>query len=245
MNWLKIKYPAGAGGKIVMYCLSTSDKVVDLVKDEDPVEFVEKYFPNKKGILPIEDLGYPYDITWFTRQYPFTRGHELDARQVSEIIGKDEILKTAQDNNFLVPFHWTRLDSPTWFKGKIFKIGVTRQSKNWLMNRRSQLFYKQSGNDVVDLRHHPSNPLQGKYSNFKFTDKALAVYRGQSVKDVAEKHFIQDRCMEFTNFDISIEDLLRTDRHDLVIDKMETCLEHSIDRSWTKTALDTWSNIWN
>lgn len=227
-----------------MYCLATSDKVVDLVKDMDPREFVEKYFPNKKGILPIEELGYPYDITWFTRQYPFTRGHDLNAKKVSGIISKDKKLKTAQENDLLLPFHWTRLDSPRWFTGKIFQICVTEKSKNWLKGRRSQLFYKQVGKDVIDLRHHNSNPLKGKYSTTKFTSEPTVFYRDQIVTDVAERHFIQDRCMEFTDVDISIDDILRTSRHDFVMDQMEACLEHHIDRQWSKAALETWAGIW-
>ena len=96
MNWLKIQYPAGAGGKILMYCLSTSKNVVDLGIKNDPVEFTKNNFPNQHGILPIESKGYPYDLSWFSRQYPFTRGHHLSQNEVDQYIEKDSILIEAK-----------------------------------------------------------------------------------------------------------------------------------------------------
>lgn len=242
MEWFFIKYPAGGGGKICMYCLSTSEKVIQLFDKPDPVDFVHKHFPNISNQLPIEKEGYPYNISWFVRQYPFTRGLDLSTDQVDSIVSQDPVLSDADNKIALI--HYCRVENPQWFKGKTFTIAATSQSKDWLYKRRKQLFYTVENNKLIDRRYQPKNVLQEKYKQQKFTDTIKYEFDIAETKNVLDSSFEKERCMDYDTDCITIDQLLDSSQHSQVMDIMEQKLDSAIDRVWTKLALKTWANIW-
>ena len=239
-----VKYPAGSGGMIILHCFSTAKNVVDWHVKIDPIDFVNKNFPLKNGILPIE-LDKPYNLSWFTKQLPFTRGLSLSKEEAYNEAVKEKIVRDAIKNNFYIPFRYTRIDNPTWFNGKSFSISPDNDTKTWLLKRRKMLFYKIENDLVIDLKFHSSNPNKKYHSHTQYNDDPPVFYKGK-LDTIAEKDFYKNKCDQPHTGDcnIKISDVLDLKKHKKIFKEMEDLIQEPLDRNWCEPALKRWTKIW-
>lgn len=243
-KWLMVKYPAGAGGMIILHCFSTAKNVVDWHGKIDPIEFVNKNFPLQNGILPIES-NKPYKLSWFTKQLPFTRGLGLTKEEAYNQAIKEKIICDAIKNNFYIPFRYTRIDNPIWFNGKSFSISSDNDTKNWLLKRRKMLFYKIKNDLIIDLRFHQSNPNKKYHSHMKYDDDPKIFFKGD-LDTIAQEDFYNNNCDQPHTGDhtIKISDMLDLKKHKEIFQDMENLVQEPLDRNWCVPALKRWTEIW-
>ncbi len=245
-KWLMVKYPAGAGGIIILHCFSTAQNVVDWHGKTDPIEFINKNFQLQSGMLPIE-LEKPYSLSWFTRQLPFTRGLNLSKEEVNIEAAKEKIVNEAMCNGLHIPFWYTRTVNPSWFDGLSFGISADDSSKNWLIKRRKMLFYKIENENIIDLRFHHSDPSRKKfYLNFDFKDDPISIYKDKILDELVKEDFYKDKCDQphIGDININLSDLLDQKKHKLIFEHMEKLIDAPLDRHWCEPALKRWTKIW-
>jgi len=245
IRWLMVKYPAGAGGMIILHCLSTSKNVANWHDKTDPIVFVDKNFALQKGILPVESHR-PYNLTWFTKQLPFERGLNLTKDKAYQEAIKEENICDCIKKNLHIPFRYTRIDNPLWFVGKIFSISIDETTKNWLLKRRKMLFFKIENDLIIDLRFHASNPNRKFHSQLDYKDDPPISLEGKKLDDVVYEDFYKNYCdrPHIGDQNITVSDILNVDHHQLIFDKMENLLQSQLDRNWCVPALKRWAEIW-
>jgi hypothetical protein len=165
-RWIWCQYTPGAGGKMLCSMLQLSTKVHPWYNNirENFEEFIE----SKIKINPVthmkDEPHWPYDLFWYTRQLPFTRGDDLSTQEAERLFKEKN---RAYEDYFLVMNH-CKPYFPDWFTGQAISIINDKNSLNFLKNRRDAIFYKSEG-DTVYLKRFLSDYCghSNIVSNFK------------------------------------------------------------------------------
>ena len=243
-NQLWIQYTPGAGGRFTLVCCTTAENVGNWLPDPlpDPVEYTLKKFCGEDGTLHMKtETQPPYNIPWYTRQYPFTRGDNLTPQEVTENYMQDPTAKQHLLQNKLLANPWNKTYLPDWFNGKLLTIVSDENSHKWLMERRKQVFYRFKNGKAYLLRYMPDvihNPDRLKM----FKDHPQTEYDYTDQDKFVESDY-HDKMEPGKGLNITLTDVLNGDPN-MIWDQIDALLEMPIDRNWCTPALNTWRNRW-
>ena len=146
-KWIWCQYTPGAGGKMLCSMLQLSTKVhpwYDTIK-ENFEEFVESKIKIDSLTHMKYEPHYPYNLFWYTRQLPFTRGDDFTTQQAEQLFKEKN---QNQNYNYFLTMHWTKPYFPKWFTGQAITIVNDKKSLDFLKKRRDAIFYKWDDNTV-------------------------------------------------------------------------------------------------
>jgi len=145
-KWIWVQYTQGAAGRLLCIIIQLSQNVDNWFPDLD--DDFKNFVNNKILIKANEHLKYeitwPYNIDFYTRQLPFTRGDNLTSEQAEKLFKE----KNKNIQKHIVTL-WTKPYIVNWFKGKVVSIINDKKSINFLKNRRDAIFYEWQGNTVL------------------------------------------------------------------------------------------------
>lgn len=144
-KWIWIQYTPGAAGKLLCAVIQLSQNVDSWLPglDNDYKNFVNNRILIKSNSHLKHEIMWPYNIDFYTRKLPFTRGDDLTSDQAEKIFKE----KNKAIKKYIVT-PWTKPYIVDWFKGKIVAIINDKESINFLKNRRDTIFYEWQGNTV-------------------------------------------------------------------------------------------------
>lgn len=243
-NLLFIVYTPGAGGRILNVCASTSSNVANWIVGDlpDPVEYTQQKFcnPNKNQHLRTEPHP-PYQMSWFTRQKPFTRGDDLSIDQACENLLADTTIQKEIHANKLICVPYTKPYLPKWYTSKSIALVNDVASDEWLLQRRREVFYKIENNTVYKIRFlskfiHNSH-LVNKYNDQPQTDFPIQDFEELLVEDLE-----QEKVKAEFDININLSDFLTCDPNQLWDTVLP--LTGEVNRQWCTPALQTWRKFW-
>ena len=151
-DWLWCQYTPGAGGKLLCAMLQLSKKVDawnDLIRSDINL-FIETKIKISHETHMKNEIHFPYDLYWYTRQLPFKRGDDLSNNEAQKLF---DIKNSVYDKK--LNMIWTKPYFPKWFTGQAITIINDNDSLEFLRRRRDRLFYKWEGNKVYFKRYNP------------------------------------------------------------------------------------------
>jgi hypothetical protein len=165
-QWIWCQYTPGAGGKMLCSMLQLSKKVHPWYSNI--LDNFEEFVESKIKIDPVSHMKdephWPYDLSWYTRQLPFTRGDDLSIQEAERLFQEKN---RVYDDQFLT-MHWNKPYFPDWLTGQAISIINDKDGLNFLKNRRDAIFYKWKDNKVYFKRFLPSDIANGNFvKNFK------------------------------------------------------------------------------
>jgi len=238
-----MQYAPGAGGRFLIVCCTTSNKVASWLPADlpDPVEYTQEKFcnPNKNQHMRTETQP-PYSLSWFTRQYPFTRGDDLTHTQAEKLFLEDAIIANEVSHGRLVPTYYGKHYFPKWFTGKLITLVNDDETNAWLLERRKQVFYEYKNNKVRKLRFIPSHVTNTDVLA-KYTDHPETEFDCTDIDKFVEQDYNENMSKQ-SGLNIMLKDYL-TWHPDQIWDTVEPIVG-SIDRDWCTPALKTWRKFW-
>ena len=159
-DWIWCSYTPGAGGKMICSILQLDSKThpwyTELNKDLDK-------FINEKIKIPHyyhmkNEPHWPYNLSWYTRQLPFTRGDEFTTEEAEQLFSKHnnnlikEDMKLLLYKNFIM--HWCKPYLPNWFKGQALQI-VNDKITSFIAKVDQTGFSINEWNFQIDCRDYP------------------------------------------------------------------------------------------
>ena len=189
-RWIWCQYTPGAGGKMLCSMLQLSTKVHPWYNDFR--ENFEEFLESKIKVNPIthmRDESYPpYNISWFTRQLPFTRGDNLSTQEVERLFKENN---RVYKYDHLLTMHWHKPYFPEWFKGQSISIINDKDSLNFLKKRRDAIFYKWRDETVYLKRFLPVHIAHGNFAN-TFKDHPQTEKIFHSKEEFYKEEFYKD-----------------------------------------------------
>ena len=145
-KWIWIQYTPGAAGKLLCAVIQLSQNVDSWLSelDKDYKNFVNKRILIRANDHLKHEITWPYNIDFYARQLPFTRGDDLTSEQAEKIFKEKN---KATEKHIVTP--WTKPYIVNWFKGKVVSIINDKKSIDFLKNRRDIIFYEWQGNTVL------------------------------------------------------------------------------------------------
>ena len=153
-DWIWCQYTPGSGGKTLLTLMQLSKKIHSWYDELDTnfEKFVEERIMIDPEVHMQKEIQPPYDISWYTRQLPFTRGDDLSEEEAGNIFKENN---KQYDQTLVMP--WTKPYLPKWYKGKVIAILNDPASMDFLKKRRDVIFYKWEGNTVFQKRFMPQH----------------------------------------------------------------------------------------
>jgi hypothetical protein len=165
-QWIWCQYSPGAGGRMLCSMLQLSTKVHPWYNNirENFEEFIESKIKVNHVTHMKDEPHWPYDLFWYTRQLPFTRGDKLSIQEAERLFKEKN---RAYEEEFLT-MGWAKPYFPDWFMGRAISIINDKDSLGFLKKRRDVIFYKWKDNTVYFKRFLPSDiPNSNIVSKFK------------------------------------------------------------------------------
>tara|TARA_B100001093_G_scaffold373621_1_gene358598 strand:- start:5134 stop:5889 length:756 start_codon:yes stop_codon:yes gene_type:complete len=243
-NLFFVQFTPGAGGRFILVCCTTADNVGSWMPDPlpDPIEYTKSKFCVEQSILHMKtETQTPYDLFWFTRQYPFSRGDNLTQDEVTTHLMKDQRAVTDLNNDKLLASIWNKTYLPNWFEGKLLSIVSDDDSHAWLMQRRKEVFYKFENGKAYLMRYMPEGIHNGHMVK-QFSDQPQTIFDYTNEDDFVEWDY-HDKVSPGTGKNINLSDILYKDP-DFIWDKIDNLLGSPINREWCTPALITWRQRW-
>lgn len=187
-DWIWCQYSPGAGGKIICALLQLSNKVHPWHSD---IHDNFQNFIRSKILISHEnhlrnEMQAPYQLSWFTRQLPFTRGDNLDPDEIDAIW-----METNKKYEQLLTMHWCKPYFPNWFQGRAVRIVNDSRSMDFLRKRRDPIFYEWKERTVYFKRFIP----EWIYNNHlikKFNDDPEFHMEYENKSDFYKEHFYEN-----------------------------------------------------
>lgn len=133
---------------------------------------------------------FPYDLSYFTRQLPMTRGDDLtkqESRQKFYELNPDQTF----DPDKYIMLQWHKPYLPNWFDGKVITLVNDSASIDWLKKRRDKCFYEWNGDEVTHKRFHPDY-IPGKKLAEKYFDTTNVYETYANKQEFYKKYFYED-----------------------------------------------------
>jgi len=242
-NLLFIQYAPGAGGRFLIVCCSTSDKVASWLPSilPDPIQFTRESFcnPIKQDHMKTETPA-PYKLDWYTRQYPFTRGDNLSKAKAQQLLLQENIVADEVNANRLIPMFYAKKHFPKWFSGKVISIVNDQDSKEWLLQRRKDIFYKHENNIVHKLRYigdhiHNSDAIS------KYSDHPQTEFKCTNLTDFVKQDYDED-ILPGPGMNINLSNYL-TWEPNKIWDTISPIVGE-VNREWCTPAIQEWRKYW-
>lgn len=244
-NLLWIQFTPGAGGRILLICCTTSNKVGNWIDEPlpDPVEFATQRFcvPNPKDHMNNEPIT-PYDIAWYTRNSMFDRGDNLTKEQVHTHLLEDPLSKKNLSENKLIANVWQKPYVPTWAEDeKIISIVTNNDSMEWLLARRKYVFYEWFDNEVHLLRYKPhASPIRSHEKLYPATPYIFEYENADTfIKDDIKNEIITGG----PGLNILLSELLYGDL-EKIWDNIDEYIGEPVNRNWCNKLITTWRERW-
>ena len=136
-RWIWCQYTPGAGGKMLCSMLQLSTKVHEW--ENNLRENWQKFVDSKIRISALthmkDEPHWPYNLSWYTRQLPFSRGDDLTMKEVENLFNKNN--RTYGD--YYLTMHWNKPYFPKWFTGQVVSIINDRDAITFLKKRRDAI----------------------------------------------------------------------------------------------------------
>jgi len=183
----------------------------------------------------------PYQISWYTRQYPFDRGDNLTTAMVRTYLMKDQAAVTDLSYGKLLAGVWHKPYLPNWFDGKLLTIVSDDDSHSWLMQRRKEVFYKFENGKAYLMRYIPE-AIHNSHMVKQFSDHPETVFEYINENEFVEQDY-HDKVSAGPGTNINLSDMLHSNPN-LLWDKIDELLNAKINRTWCNAALNTWRARW-
>ena len=242
-QWIWCQYSPGAGGKMLCTMLQLSTKVhpwYDNIR-ENFEEFVEyKIKINPETHMRNEPRA-PYNIKWFSRQLPFTRGDNLTIQQAEEMFKKNN---QVYEYNYFLTMHWHKPYFPEWFTGQAISIINDKDSLNFLKKRRDAIFYKWKDKTVYLKRFNPAyvdfpNTFQDHPITEKLFDSKDQFYRAEFYEDPEVFPLFNKNNDTRVKLNINLSDFWNKRGSDIAI-KINEAFDLDINLKKADYLLDSW-----
>ena len=192
VNWLWVLYTPGAGGKFLCTLCQLCEKVDTwdhaLHTSTDQYLQTKLLMPLTQHIL--HEPRFPYDLSYFTRQLPMTRGDGMTKEESVKKFYEHNPEQTFDSNKY-ISLQWHKPYLPEWFDGKVITLVNDDASFDWLKKRRDGAFYEWNGNEVTHKRFHPDY-IPGKKLAKKYFDTTNVFEKFDNKQDFYKKYFYED-----------------------------------------------------
>jgi hypothetical protein len=167
-RWIWCQYTPGAGGKMLCSMMQLSTKVH--AWENDIKDNLHRFVDSKIRISPSthmkDEPQWPYNLSWYTRQLPFSRGDDLTIKEVETLFNKNN----RSYSDYYLTMNWCKPYFPEWFMGRVVSIINDTDAIKFLKKRRDDIFYMWDGDVVILKRFVPTHIYNPKLVN-KFTDQ--------------------------------------------------------------------------
>ena len=123
VNWLWVQYTPGAGGKFLCTLCQLCEKVDTwdhaLHTSTDQYLQTKLLMPLTQHIL--HEPRFPYDLSYFTRQLPMTRGDGMTKEESVKKFYEHNPEQTFDSNKY-ISLQWHKPYLPEWFDGKVITL---------------------------------------------------------------------------------------------------------------------------
>ena len=187
-DWLWCQYTPGAGGKLLCAILQLSEKIDawnDLLRSDFDL-FIETKIKIDHDTHMKHEIKFPYDLYWYTRQLPFTRGDQLSIDEAQKLF---DTKNGVYDKKLNMP--WTKPYFPKWFTGQAITIINDDDGLEFLRRRMDKLFFKWEGNKVYFKRFIPETCTNTKVAN-TFSDHPVQEKIYEDMNDFYNEQFYKD-----------------------------------------------------
>jgi|TARA_R110000823_G_C15884025_1_gene495359 hypothetical protein len=225
-NFIFIQYTGGSCGKAIGVCLQTAQSVLSWsLPDIDTL--VEMHTNDYKHIR--EEPDAPYKFPWMTRTPGVTRGDDLKRHDVLKLLEEDNLIN---EDKLIVT--WTKPYLPAWYNDTVIQIVVDEQSLPWLIERRKKVFYIESAQGTIEVRHDKRYATKPEYcehcvSELNIDDLAFLQTHEELIPVNDQAHHVQ------------LKDIINKNWNP-VFNTLEQAANSVIDRQWCKEYLDAWHN---
>ncbi len=223
-DFIFIQYTGGACGKAIAVCLQTAQSVRSW-----NLPVTDKLVPmhtNKHNHIR-EEPDAPYKFSWMTRTPGVTRGDNLKRNEVSELLKKDNLL----DKGKLI-VTWTKQYLPDWYNDTLLQIIVDETSLPWLIERRKKVFYVESAEGTIEVRHDKRYATKPEYCDLCVSE--LNIHELAFLQTHAEMIPINEQA-----YHIHLNDII-SKNWTTVLDTIEQAANGVLDRPWCINYLDAW-----
>jgi hypothetical protein len=167
-RWIWCQYTPGAGGKMLCSMLQLSTKVHEW--ENNLRENWQRFVDSKIRISALthmkDEPHWPYNLSWYTRQLPFSRGDDLSIQEADRLFKE----KNQACEDYYLTMHWNKPYFPEWFTGQVVSIINDKDAITFLKKRRDAIFYQWDGDVVLLKRFIPAHISNGKLVS-KFRDQ--------------------------------------------------------------------------
>ncbi len=234
-KWIFVRYIAGSCGIAMCLMTQTAKSVASWYnKMPAPEEIVNPIKENHERIH--YEPAPPYDLSWFVRTPPFTRGDDLSLSEVKQEIFKRESTKklVEQHKQIIVPY--TKKDLPNWSLpyGKTIDVYADESMFQWLKNRRKKVFYIEKPEGIIECRYHSDYrpvPIGSNPNSFPYRKLEQG-----SLDSLADKRLREEYIEPSSNPTIQLTDILSGD-FESIKETIETTIDDQIDAVWCKDFL--------
>lgn len=253
-DWIWCSYTPGAGGKMICSILQLDSKThpwyTELNKDLDK-------FINEKIKIPHyyhmkNEPHWPYNLSWYTRQLPFTRGDEFTTEEAEQLFSKHnnnlikEDMKLLLYKNFIM--HWCKPYLPNWFKGQALQIVNDKESLEFLKKRRDVIFYEWKDNLVYQKRfitNHIFRPEQvhnydkNEVKTVERFDSIEKFYKQEFYSNPEVKGFFSPSNDSRIKLHLNLSDIWSRGAG-YITEKINYAFDFDIDEKKVKLIIDAW-----
>jgi hypothetical protein len=223
-EFIFIQYTGGAGGKAVGVCLQTAKSVMSWgLPNTD--ELVDMHTNDHNHIRSEPDT--PYKFPWMTRTPNVTRGDDLKRHEVLQFLKQDDLIGHGK-----LIVTWSKGYLPAWYNDTVIQIVVDDASLPWLIERRKKVFYVESDEGTIEVRHDKRYATKPEYcdlcvSDLKIDDLAFLQTHAEMIPVNNQAHHIQ------------LQDIINK-KWNPVLDTLEQAADSELDRPWCINYLNTW-----
>ncbi len=243
-NWLWCQYTPGAGGKTVCCMLQLSTNVHrwdNLIADN-----IKKFTQSKISIDFTTHLQnephWPYELSWYTRQLPFTRGDNLSNAEVDKLYAKNN-----KTYNKILTMQWNKPYFPIWFKGTAIRIVNDKDSIEFLKKRRDAIFYRWENNIVHFKRFLPEGlhfgtswkQYKDNPNTFKEYQNKKEFYEDELYNNPEFLSFCKDSNADNVKLNINLSDFWKKSGAEIATE-INNAFNFDIDLKKANYILDVW-----
>lgn len=244
-NLLWVQYTPGAAGRLITLCCTTSEGVGDWLPNPlpNPVEFITNTLCNPVSSEHMNtEIITPYYVGWYTRNQIFTRGDDLTVDQVRNHLLNDPLSRKHLLEGMLIANCYNKTYLPDWFSAEILiTIYADSISKDWLLDRRSEIFYEWSDTEVKLLRYIPEKSPIADYS--KLYDPVPYTYSYKDKKEFLELDFAKENVQPGPGLNLPLSNVLYGSV-ELLLKELNTVLPAPVNSDWCTQAIKTWRQRW-
>ena len=244
-DWVWCWYTPGAAGKLLCALMQISQKVHEWdhrIKTNLPQFIKDKIIVDPTDHLKYE-INFPYDLFWYTRQLPFTRGDDLTTSQAQALYDAKN-----KSYNKLLTMIWCKPYLPKWFDGRCINIVNDNDSLNFLRKRRDAIFYKWEDDKVFFKRFIPETCGSNTEVANRFKDHPTQSKRYKNKNDFYYDEFYNHAEVKGlqscppdnrVSLSINLSDVWKISG-DIIADRINESLSLDIDRKKAKLLVDAW-----